>query len=239
MRLEIASRWAILVIAFVAAGAALRAGASVFAPLTFGLVLGVVLSPLSDFVDRVGVHRVFSALLSIVIAAVLITALVLFLEPKVSAAVRRAPEIMAELRLLLDGLQDLIRGIDTVSEEVSEAINEEAAASGGETQEQEPVRVPGAFDALTLAPSLLAQLLIIIGAFFFFLLSRHEIYEWVARRRDGTSEGPTAGTLKEAERTVARYFLTITIINGTLGSASPFTRSACRRPTSGASSPRR
>ncbi len=218
MNLDRASRWAIIVIAFVAAGAALRAGASVFAPLTFGLVLGVVLSPFSDFVDkRIGIHRVFSALISIVIAAVMLTSAVLFIEPKITIAVRRAPEIMTELSVLLDGMQDLIRGIDSVSEEVSEAINEDAAAAGASQPEKEQVRVPGAFDALTLAPSLVAQLLIVIGAFFFFLLSRHEIYEWAARRRDGSSDGATRHTLKEAERLVARYFLTITIINGSLG----------------------
>ncbi len=217
MTLDKASRWAIIVIAFVAVGAALDAGASVFAPLTFGLVLGVVLSPFSDFVDkRIGIHRVFSALVSIFIAAVLLTSAVLFIEPKVSIAVRRAPEIMRELGILLEGMQDLIRGIDSVSEEVSEAINEDAKAVGDQA-EQEQVRVPGAFDALTLAPTLVAQLLITVGAFFFFLLSRHEIYEWAARRRDGSSDGATRHTLKEAERIVARYFLTITIINCSLG----------------------
>ena len=231
MYLENASRWAVIVIAFVAMASALRAGSSVAAPLAFGLVLGVVLSPLSDFVDRIGLHRVFSALLSIFVAAVLIIGLVIFAEPKVSYAIRRAPQIMAELSLLLDGLQDVVRGIDDVSQQVSEAINEEGETApspvresleGGaegeeEGDEEEGLRLPSGSEALSLAPSFAAQALIAIGAFFFFLLSRHEIYEWAARRRDGTSEGPTARTLKEAERLVARYFLTISVINATLG----------------------
>jgi predicted PurR-regulated permease PerM len=124
---------------------------------------------------------------------------------------------MSELSLVLDGLRDVIRGIDDVSEKVSEAINEGDGAAPVEEPEEEAVRVPRAFDALSLAPSFAAQLLIVIGAFFFFLISRHEIYEWAARRQDGRSEGPTARTLKEAERLVARYFLTISIINASLG----------------------
>ena len=221
MTLEKASRWAIIVIAFVAVASALRLSSSVAAPLAFGLVLGVVLSPFSDIMDRIGVHRVFSALLSILVAVVLIVLLVVFAEPKVSYAIRRAPQIMAELSLLLEGLQDVVRGIDDVSEQVSEAISEEepgqpAPAEAGD-DEEEPLRLPTGTDALFLAPSFAAQMLITVGAFFFFLLSRHQIYEWVARRRDGTSEGPTALTLKEAERLVARYFLTITVINVTLG----------------------
>jgi predicted PurR-regulated permease PerM len=215
MKLESASRWATIVIAFVAVSAALQVGGSIFAPLTFGLVLGVVLSPLADFVDRIGLHRVFSALLSILVAGGLITLVVIYIEPAISQAVRRAPEIMSELGLLLGGLQEVIRGLDNMSEEVSQAINENAAP--GANDNGAPVQVPGAFDALTLAPSIIAQLLIVVGAFFFFLISRHEIYEWVARRRDGSSEGPSAVTLKAAERIVARYFLTITVINATLG----------------------
>ena len=221
MTLDKASRWAVIVIAFVAVASALRAGSSVAAPLAFGLVLGVVLSPFSDFVDRIGVHRVFSALLSILVAAVLIVSLVIFAEPKVSYAMRRAPQIMAELSMLLEGLQDVVRGIDDVSEQVSEAINEgepgEAAPVEEEDGEDAALSLPSGSEALSLAPSFAAQMLIAVGAFFFFLLSRHEIYEWVARRRDGTAEGPTARTLKEAERLVARYFLTITVINATLG----------------------
>ena len=218
MKFEDLSRWATVVTAAVALGAALTYGQDIFAPLALGLVLGIVMSPMADFADRTGLPRTLSALLSLITAFVLIAALVAFLEPKISQALRRAPEIMFELRALIDGVQDLVRGIDNVSEEVSEAINQEAeGAAPAEAPEEQGVQVPGAFEALSLAPVLLAQLLIIVGALFFFLLSRHEIYDWVARRRDGLPGGPTARTLKDAEHQVARYFLTITMINGGLG----------------------
>lgn len=212
MSLDKTSRWAVIVIAFVAVASALNVGSNIFAPLTFGLVLGIVLSPFADFVDRIGLHRAISALVSIVLAVLLIAGLVLFIEPKVSYAAERAPQIMAELSVLIEGLRDLTSGIDDVRQEVSDALNDaEPADSGGE------VWVPNTFDALSLAPSFFAQVLIVIGAFFFFLISRHEIYQWIARQRDGTPEGPSAQTLKNAERLVARYFLTITLINGSYG----------------------
>ncbi len=220
MNTETLSRWAVICIAAVALLGAFKVGQSIFGPLAFGLVLGVVLSPVSDAVDRIGLPRAIGALLSLVLGLVLIAALVLVIEPKVSLAMRRAPEIMDELRDLVDGLRDVGRGIDAVSEEVADAINDPtdgSVAPAPPPDVEEAVKVPGVYEALTFAPSLLAQLLIIIGALFFFLLSRHEIYEWVARRRDGLSEGPTARTLKEAERQVARYFLTIAMINGGFG----------------------
>ena len=217
MKVEDLSRWATVIIAAVALGAALTYGQGIFAPLALGLVLGIVMSPMADFADRLGLPRTLSALLSLITAFVLIVALVFFLEPKVSEALRRAPEIMFELRALIEGVQDLVRGIDNVSEEVSEAINQENGAQPADEPEEQGVQVPGAFEALSLAPGLLAQLLIIVGALFFFLLSRNEIYDWLARRRDGLPGGPTARTLKDAEHQVARYFLTITMINGGLG----------------------
>ena len=218
MNIEIVSRWSTVVIGAVALLAALEYGEGIFAPLAFGLTLGVVLSPISDAVDRIGLPRALGALLSLVVGLLLIATLVFLIEPKITQALRRAPEIMDELRNLVDGLRDLGRGLESVSEEVADAINEESGPGTAPPAEAEaPVKVPGLYEALTIAPSLLAQLLIIIGALFFFLLSRHEIYEWVARRRDGLAEGPTAKSLKEAERQVARYFLTISMINAGLG----------------------
>jgi predicted PurR-regulated permease PerM len=218
MQIETLSRWALVVIAAVALLGAFKYGQGIFAPLAFGLVLGVVLSPVADAVDRIGLPRALGALLSLVLGLGLIALVIVLIEPKVSQAMQRAPEIMRELRGLVQGLREIGAGIEGVSAEVAEAINEEAGnAAAAPAEEAEAVRVPSLYDALSFAPSFLAQVLIVIGAFFFFLLSRHEIYEWVARRRDGLSEGPTARTLKDAERQVARYFLAIALINGGFG----------------------
>ena len=182
-------------------------------------MLGVVFSPISDAVDRVGVPRVLGALLSLFLGMALIVSVIYLVEPKVSQAMRRAPQILDEVQTTIEGLRDIGRNIEAVSDEVSDAINEETQNGAPPPVEPaaEPVKVPGLYEALTFAPSLAAQVLIVLGAFFFFLLSRHEIYEWVSRRRDGLSDGPTARTLKNAERQVARYFLTIAVINGCYG----------------------
>lgn len=171
---------------------------------------------MSDLVDRIGVHRALGAPISILFAGVMVTAIVLFAEPKVSYAIRRTPRITSELSTVLNGLQGVIRGIDGVSEKVSEAIDEDADGPPPEEPEKQPVRFPGGIAAQSLAPSFAAHVLISVGAFFFFLISRHEIYELIARRRDGVAEAPIARTLEEAERLVARYFL-ITVIDAVLG----------------------
>ena len=224
MTLERASRWAVIVIAAVALFGALRAGVGVFAPLAFGLVLGVVLSPVSDLVDRLGLPRTIGALFSLFLTLVVVAGLAVFFEPRIRAAFEQAPRIMAEFQDIIDGVQDMLRGLDEVQETVEEAIQEDPAAPeptpvevvGDETSD-EAVNVPQITDALWLAPGFAAQALVVIGVFFFFLVARHGIYEWVARRRDGISDGPTAKTLIDAERAVSRYFLTISLINIGLG----------------------
>jgi len=73
--------------------------------------------------------------------------------------------------------------------------------------------VPGIFDALALAPSVAAALLVFAGAFYFFLLSRAALYA----RVEGSVLPWDREMLERAEMRVSRYFLTITLINATFG----------------------
>ncbi|MEO1549979.1 MAG: AI-2E family transporter, partial [Pseudomonadota bacterium] len=70
--------------------------------------------------------------------------------------------------------------------------------------------VPGLGTVLALAPSLITQVFIFVGTVFFFLLTRSRIYSWIARVLDSAC---LEARLFEVERTVSRYFATITAIN--------------------------
>ncbi len=223
MTLERASQFAVMVIAAVVLFAGLRAGVSVFGPLAFGLVLGVVLSPISDAFDRIGLPRTLGALVSLFLTVVVVASLAAFFEPRVRAAFAQAPLIMAEFGEIIGGVQNMLQGLNEVQETMEEAISDPTEPTPtpvevvGDTTDEEVVSVPQISDALWLAPGFAAQALVVIGVFFFFLVARHGVYEWVARRRDGISDGPTAKTLVDAERAVSRYFLTISLINAGLG----------------------
>lgn len=200
------------VLAAVALFAALRAGQGVFAPLLTGLVLGVVCAPLADLIERTGLPRTLASLLVLAFLVLLTVGLFLAMGPTINEAARSAPDIWREMTLLLERLRSTLAGVENLQETVSDALGEGAADSTQE-EEDDGVSVPGVFDALALAPSLAAALLIFAGSFYFFLLSRASLYASV----EASPLPWDRPMLERAEMRVSRYFLTITLINATFG----------------------
>jgi predicted PurR-regulated permease PerM len=133
--------------------------------------------------------------------------------PTINQAARNAPEIWREMTGLLEDVRRTLAGVESLQESVSDALSDEEATAADDTAE-EPVPIPGVFDALALAPSVAAALLIFAGAFYFFLLSRRSLYTKV----EASSVLPwDQQMLERAEARVSRYFLTITVINATFG----------------------
>ena len=201
-------RVALWLIAALALAAALKLSAVVSAPVTFALVLGIVLSPLTRQIDRLGVPDALGAFLTLMLMLATVAGLVFLVEPLLARLVSRAPLIWEELSRALRPLQSFLDQMDRMSGQVSDVLGERASdpQEGG-------VAVPTVEDALAFAPDIAAALLVFVGTLYFFLLSRSEIYRWIA----GLEIGPRAVDLLEAERDVSRYFLTITVINAGYG----------------------
>ncbi|MDG4647809.1 AI-2E family transporter [Roseibacterium sp. SDUM158017] len=199
-------------LALIAVFAALRVGQGLFAPVVAALVLGVVCAPPTDAIERIGLPRTVSALLVLGGFAVFASTLFVLIEPTVTRAIRNAPSIWREVTDMLEAFRATLAGVEELQQTVEGALGgAQDGASGG--PQDSPVQVPGLMDALALAPSFAAQLLIFAGTFYFFLVGRRDIYE-------RTDRGPTwisSGMLFRAERRVSRYFLTITLINATFG----------------------
>ncbi len=211
MTLETSARWAIIALATIAIFTALRLTADIFAPLVLGLVLGVVLSPISTWVERLGAPKTVSALAVLLFSLVVLAGIVLFLGPVFAKLMNQAPAIWQELRNSIRDFQGVIQGITDASEEVARAIAPEATNDAEETP-----RVPSLTDALFAAPAVAAQLLIFIGTLFFFVLSREEIYAFISDRLTAAHDLMSL-RLDEADRLVSRYFLTIAVINTFFG----------------------
>ena len=195
-------------LAAIAVFTALRLTGDIFAPLALGLVLGVVLSPISVGLERIGTPKVISALAVLAFSLIVLTGILLFLGPVISKLLVQAPQIWQELRNSIRDFQGVIQGLSDASEEVARAISPD----GGGAEPAEAPRVPSLTDALFAAPAFAAQLLIFIGTLFFFVLSRHEIYDFISERLTAAHDVMTM-RLDEADRLVSRYFLTIAIIN--------------------------
>lgn len=215
-RLETLSRAAVIVIATVVVVAALEQVESLFAPVTLALVVGIVLSPISDAWEKRGYAPVWGALTSLLISLMVAALVVLVVQPVVSELARQAPKAIQDMRSTVVEMRHMIQGIQDASDQVSKAITPAADVAKEKTSDKNAM--PDATDIVMLAPALIAQALIFIGTLFFFQLSRPEIYSWIAKHLAEPSQcGATANRLRHAETRVSHYFLTITVVNAGLG----------------------
>ncbi|MEP1389312.1 MAG: AI-2E family transporter [Yoonia sp.] len=199
----------IWILAVVGVMVVLNFAATLFAPILLAVVLGVVLSPVSDLMDRFGLPRGLSAFSTLAITLLVIAVMLFLLEPVLTTAINRAPVIWYELRETVEMAQSALRGLEEAGEEVADALGSEGTGAPAE----EAMVVPSATEALLYAPGYAARVMIFIGTLYFFLLSRDEVYAYIEK----LDRGLTGGDMREAEKQVSRYFLTITIINASFG----------------------
>lgn len=178
------------------------------APIIAALLMGIVLTPLSDFWESWRVPAALAALLSVLLGLFTLLLLLLLIEPYVSQAINHAPVIWNELRGTVDQLKGMLRGIEQMSKDVAAAIE---PTDGGETNATS--KLPSITDALFYAPQFAAQFMIFTGTLYFSLLVRNDIYDWFDRKFAAIGKVQ----LRHAGSQVARYVLTISGINLALG----------------------
>ncbi|WP_136683229.1 AI-2E family transporter [Falsirhodobacter xinxiangensis] len=206
-------RYSLIFLGVFALFAALRIAEGILAPLVLALVAGVVLSPLSDLVERWGMRPVVGALTCLFVTLLLVGIIAAALQPMVARLVEAAPKIWSDMQDAVEIFRRLLSGFSQLTNGLGQSLSSPAEAQTGAGDGLD-MAMPSISDALLYAPSVAAQMLIFVGALFFFLLTRVEIYDWAARRLSAPSQrAQTANRLRGAERLVARYFLTITIIN--------------------------
>jgi predicted PurR-regulated permease PerM len=218
INIERLAQMSVIVIGAIALFSALDALENIFAPLALALMAGVVMSPLTDFWENRGFPTVIGALIGMTVTLLIIAGLATVFYPLAAQLIDQAPKVWSDMqdtiRIFKSALGDLSKMGDTVTAAVSDSSNAAAPAAPA----AEGVALPTITDALMVAPTVLSQILIFAGALFFFLLTRTEIYNWAALKLSNQGErAQTALKLRNAERYVARYFGTITLINLGLG----------------------
>ena len=210
-------RIAVIVIAVLMCFGVLKLAGDILAPMVLGIVAGVILAPVTDFLERWKIPPGVASAIVLAMGISAVAVIVVLLEPLVWRVVDELPSIKWEIRSIIEQFRGVIRGLDAMNEEVGQALGTETNQDG-EGKGKGPIPDPTA--TLLLAPLVLAQVLIFAGTLFFFLLTRRGIYVWVSTwigdRRDTVIIKKRFTT---AERLVARYFLTISIINAGLGAS--------------------
>lgn len=198
-----AGRVMLLIITTVISVAALRYAEAILAPLVFGLVLAIVVSPIVEKLVRVGLPKFLSVTAALILTSMVVVFLFVAFAPLVTLMIERFPRLKAAAEGWIATLSEMLRGIETISEEIEKTVGAEAV--------EQPANIPTVTDALWLAPNLGAQVFIFIGTFFFFLLTRDEIYGAAGGLKD---------RLYRADAVVSRYFAAVTLVNIGVGVAT-------------------
>ncbi|WP_146590025.1 AI-2E family transporter [Puniceibacterium confluentis] len=210
-------RTGVVLIAIVVCLAALQFAQNIAAPMTLAVVTGVIVAPLMDFFDRLKIPVGYAAMIIMVATILGLGVLVLALEPLFWRVTAEIPKIRLELQSLIYDMRSMLRGLDDMSSEVQKALGGDADATAS-TEKAADTALPTVSDALFLAPVILGQVLVFAGTFYFFLLTRLEVYSALAKRIGGVAQSASIQQrFKTAESLVSRYFVTISIINMGLG----------------------
>jgi predicted PurR-regulated permease PerM len=192
----------IVLVAMVVVVTAMKLAKCLLAPVTLGLIVGIVAAPGMRLLARLGIPRAVSASISLLFVGAATVLLIAGLGPIVMDLIGQVPRIEDEIRWWVIDASRAIRGLESVQIELEQSLAED----GKEVE----AAMPSLLDALSMAPNFAAQLLTFAGTFFFFTLTQNEIYATVKGK---------AASLRQADKAVSHYFVTVAAINAGLGAA--------------------
>lgn len=195
---------------------AIWAAAAVVVPVTAAVVLGLAMGPLVDGLMKRGVP-------AFVAAAILVLGLLLIVHAAIAAFalplidwIDRAPEIIATMREKLAPLRMMLIEVQQITDAV-----ESASGVGGKGGDGGGDSLGVLVTAASLAPVVIAQSILFVGALFFFLATRRSLRAaalGVCLTRPARLLA--AGTLARVEEALSGYFAVITVVNICLGIAT-------------------
>ena len=203
-----------ILLGVVGAVAILKFGRPILVPITLAVVIGMMLGPYADRLERIGLPPSVSSALVVVALLALVAAFVAGFAVPMGAWASQLPlvwerlqEILIDWRGAMDSvsaLGDQLRSLTGTSGGVSVTVDD-----GGP-----------AVDLAFLAPGLVGQLLVFLAALYFFIATRHDIRVSILRlcisRR---LRWRAAHMFRDVETMVSSYLVSITLINVGLGIA--------------------
>ena len=190
---------------------ALHAGEYILAPITSGIVVGLMLGPIATRLEMRGFPPALSALVVFLLFIVIVGLFTFVIASPLALWAERIPQIWAGLQKQLAELQQPLETIRAARDEIREI-------TGGENltvsvEDGSPVE-----SVATLAPSLLAQILIFLASLYFFVATRHQtrvaVLKLCLTRR---LRWRVAHIFRDVETLVSRYLLSVSVINVVAG----------------------
>jgi predicted PurR-regulated permease PerM len=208
-----AAQVSVIVIGVVAIIFALAAGEYILAPISLGIVIGLMLGPVAAMLERHGFPPGLSATVVVLLFIFAVCLFALALAAPLSYWIERLPQIWNDLRGQLAQLRQPLEALSGMREQLRNLTgNEGVAVSVDEGM--------GVGSLATLAPAVIAQILIFFASLYFFVATRHQtrvtILSLCFKRR---LRWRVAHIFRDVENLVSRYLISISIINIAEGTA--------------------
>ena len=207
------SQVAVVLVGIVTFVFALHAAKFVLAPVALAVVVGLMLGPVANRLERGGAPGWLSAAVVVLLFMAVVTGLMMALFGPLSFWAGELPRIWEQLQLQLADLRNLIEALRGVQQQLREV-------TGGEGLTVSVEDGTAVTSVATFAPALLAQVLLFLASLYFFVATRNDIRIGVLRlcfnRR---LRWRTAHIFRDVEAMVSTYLLSITAINVGLGVA--------------------
>lgn len=212
--LQSVTRLTVIIIGIIIVLAAMNYSQSLLAPISLAIVTGLMASPVAAALERYMPAALSAAIVVILFLCLIALAVALFTMP-LSIWTDRLPQIWRELQRHLIDWRTVFDTLGGVQEQIK-------TMAGGKAAMTVDIADSSAMEEIaTLAPALVAQIILFLASLYFFLATRHAIRASVLslcfNRR---SRLRTARIFRDAEWFVSRYLLSISVINAGLGLAT-------------------
>ena len=197
---------------------ALQAGSAFFLPLTAGLTLGIMLTPVQLKLERF-LPAVLAATVNLMLFLGFIAAISYIIVTPALRWLNRLPERLSTVKANIAPLIDMFDTVEKSAERISEGLGVEAAAEA--PPPASGVAPSSVFDAATsAAPSALIQIFFALLILVFFLASYSHMRRALVHSAVTVRGGETAQQLLgDVASDTGQYVGMITIINIVLGAA--------------------
>ncbi len=205
------SQASVIFIGLIAFIFALQAGEYILAPITMGIVVGLMLGPVATRIERKGAPPGLSAFIVFILFILIVGLFALAIAAPLSLWTARIPQIWAGLQAQLAQFREPIEAMRAARDEIRNVTGGKGLTVS--VDDSSPLE-----SVATLAPSLLAQILIFLASLYFFVATRHQtriaVLKLCFTRR---LRWRVAHIFRDTETLVSRYLLSVTVINVTEG----------------------
>ncbi|MHA3976906.1 AI-2E family transporter [Halovulum sp. GXIMD14794] len=211
-----APRWAVIGIFLILAFGAITLARDFLMPLTLGILLFFVFSPICRVMVRMRIPRPIAAALITFSLFIGLALAALSLTMPITNALDNAPRLFAQMEYKLDKLQGSMKEIQEAAEKIDEISNgeDDGATIKAETEDEGNILTQVARNT----PSLFAQLAFTFVLLYFMLASGHLLYKRIVQSFSAISDKRQAlEAMYEIEESLGSYLGAITLINACLG----------------------